>query len=180
MNLSALGLLITISLGFVACEKQPVQPASPSPTPTGPNHAATGTPVPGPSPVEPPARGESPTSPEPQETPENAAAAPTLSTPGSATPSGITSPAGGRPVFQNQAANDHLESYDAYIRDFKEAYRQMKQGEMAKFEAVIARIAEIQSKGDRIRNELSPEEQKEFNEYLARKAQELGQLEQNQ
>ena len=32
----------------------------------------------------------------------------------------------------------------------------MKQGEMAKFEAVIPRIAEIQSKGDRIRSELSP------------------------
>ena len=47
----------------------------------------------------------------------------------------------------------------------------MKQGEMAKFEVVIARIAEIQSKGDRIRSELSPEEQKEFNEYLGRRPQ---------
>ena len=127
-----------------------------------------------------PARGESPTSPEPQKTAENAAAAPTLSTPGSATPSGATSPAGGRPVFQNQAANDYLESYDVYIKDFKEAYRQMKQGEMAKFEAVITRIGEIQSQGDRIRSELSPEEQKEFDEYLARKAQELAQPDRNQ
>lgn len=186
MKISCLGLLVTISLGLLACEKQPTQPASPSPTPS-PNHTATGAPVPGPSPVEPRARAESPTSPEPQKTPGNAAAAPTPSTPAgsadsgeSATPPGAASPAGARPVFKNQAANDYLESYDAYIKDFKEAYRQMKQGEMARYEAVIARVAEIQSKGDQIRSELSPEEQKEFTEYLARKAQELAQPDLNQ
>jgi hypothetical protein len=184
MNLSSLGLLITISLGLLACEKQPAQPGSPSPTPS-PNQTATGAPVPSPSPspIEPTARAGSPASPEPQKTPENAAAAPTLSTPAESaggTPSGATSPADARPVFKNQAANDFLQSYDAYIKDFKEAYRQMKQGEMARYEAVIARIAEIQNKEDQIRSELSPEEQKEFTEYLARKAQELAQPDLNQ
>jgi len=89
-------------------------------------------------------------------------------------------PAGGRPVFKIQAANDYLQSYDACITDFKEAYRQMRQGEMVKYEAVIARLTEIQSKGDQIRAELSPEEQQAFSEYLARKAQELAQPNRNQ
>ena len=117
-------------------------------------------------------------SPPVQEIPGNGTTAPMLSTPAGsrpATPSDATLPAGGRPVFKNQAANDYLESYDAYITDLKEAYRQMRQGEMAKYEAVIVRVAEIQSKEDQIRGQLSPEEQQEFTEYLARKAQELGQ-----
>jgi hypothetical protein len=127
-------------------------------------------------------------SPQLHKTPGNGTAAPALSTPAgsgptpteSASPSGATLPAGGRPVFKNQAANDYLESYDAFITDFKEAYRQMRQGEMAKYEAVIARATEIQSKGDQIRGQLSPEDQQEFSEYLARKAQELAQPDRNQ
>jgi hypothetical protein len=189
MNLLSVGLLTTILLGLPACEKQPAHPASPSPTPKGVDNKATSAPAPSPSrsPVEPPARAEVSMSPPLQKTPGNGTAAPTLSTSAgtrpapteSATPSDATLPAGGRPVFKNQAANDYLESYDAYITDFKEAYRQMRQGEMAKYEAVIARVAEIQSKGEQIRGELSLEEQEEFTEYLARRAQELAQSDRN-
>jgi hypothetical protein len=181
--------LPVLLLLLVACEKQPVQPPLTSPTPKDSGNTPTSSPGISPSrgSVQPLGRAEAPASPQLQKTPDDTKAAPTPSassesTPSpqeSHTPSDATLLAGGRPVFKNQAANDYLESYDAYIKDFKEAYRNMKQGNMVKYEAVIARTEELQSKGEQVQKELSSEERREFSEYIDRKAQELGRSDQN-
>lgn len=174
---SLASLIIIISLAQFACEKQPVPPPV-SPTPK--DSAAT----PSNSSTVPAGQAEAAASPQLQKTPAAtvlSAAAGNSSTPHeSVTPADAALLIGGRPVFKNQAANDYLKSYDAYIEDFKAAYEDMKQGKLTKYEAVIARAAEVQSKGERIQSQLNPEEQKEFSAYLARKAQELGQANRNQ
>lgn len=185
MKLCALVSLMVILLSLFACEKQPTQPPIASPTPKDFGNTPTSTSGLSPSPamVNPPGRSEASTSPQLEQTPDGVTVAPAPSAPvgsppasqESGTPSSGTLPTGGRPVFKNQATNDYLESYDAYIKDFKEAYRDMKQGNMAKYEAVIGRTEELQSKGEQVKKDLTSEEQREFSEYLDRKAQELGQ-----
>jgi hypothetical protein len=189
MKFCSLASLIIISLDLFACEKQPVQPPLASPTPIDSGNTPSSSPgiSSGQGSVQPLGRAEAPASPQLQKTLDDTKAAPTPSAPSestpspqeSRTPSDATLLTGGRPVFKNQAANDYLESYDAYIKDFKEAYRDMKQGNMVKYEAVIARTGELQSKGEQVQKELSSEERREFSEYIDRKALELGQSDQN-
>jgi hypothetical protein len=81
-----------------------------------------------------------------------------------------------RPTFSSRSANEYVESYDAYIDDFKQAYEAMKQGDMTKYQAVIQRAHELESKGEKLGGELSPEEQARFADYLDRKANELAQF----
>jgi len=52
----------------------------------------------------------------------------------------------------------------------------MKQGDMTKYQAVIQRAHELESKGEKLGGELSPEEQARFADYLDRKANELAQF----
>jgi hypothetical protein len=102
----------------------------------------------------------------------------------SATPESTLSPttsppaaaSDGRPTFSSQSANEYIQSYDAYINDFKLAYQAMKQGDMTKYQAVIQRAHELESKGEKLGGELSPEEEARFADYLNRKADELGQF----
>src|SRR6266481_4072496 len=89
-------------------------------------------------------------------------------------PSAPTSDA--RPTFSSQSANEYVQSYDAYITDFKQAYEAMKQGDMTKYQAVIQRAHELESKEEKLGGELSPEEQARFAEYLNKKADELAQF----
>jgi hypothetical protein len=95
-------------------------------------------------------------------------------------PSPTTSPppasSDGRPTFSSQSANEYVQSYDAYINDFKLAYQAMKQGDMTKYQAVIQRAHELESKGEKLGGELSPEEEARFADYLNKKADELAQL----
>jgi hypothetical protein len=81
-----------------------------------------------------------------------------------------------RPTFSSQSANEYVQSYDAYIDDFKLAYKAMRQGDMTKYQVVIQRAHELQSKGEKLGGELSPEEQARFADYLNRKANELAQF----
>jgi hypothetical protein len=95
-------------------------------------------------------------------------------------PSPTTSPppasSDGRPTFSSQSANEYVQSYDAYINDFKLAYQAMKEGDMTKYQAVIQRAHELESKGEKLGGELSPEEEARFADYLNKKADELAQL----
>ena len=84
--------------------------------------------------------------------------------------------ANARPMFSSQSANEYIQSYDAYIDDFKQAYKAMKQGDMAKYQAVLQRAHELQSRGEKLGGELSPEEQVRFADYLSKKADELAQF----
>lgn len=115
----------------------------------------------------------------PQSTPTPAAPAP-LKSPDVTTPSPTPSPSAasgdGRPTFSSQSANEYVQSYDAYINDFKLAYQAMKQGDMTKYQAVIQRAHELENKGEKLGGELSPEEQARFADYLNRKADELAQF----
>ena len=81
-----------------------------------------------------------------------------------------------RPQFANQSANDFVQSYDAFIADFKAAYEAMKNRDMSKYEAVILRAQELETKGEKLEGDLSPEEQKKFADYLNHRANELAEL----
>jgi hypothetical protein len=159
------------SLLMVACEqKSPEQsggqPAS-SPTPPSsatPLSSPTSTPTPATTPSAPPAGTPPPmTAPTPS---------PAMTTPSpSSSPSAATSD--GRPTLSSEPANEYLQTYDEYINDFKTAYEAMKQGDMTKYQAVIQRAKELQSKGEKLGGELSPDEEKRFADYLNKKADEL-------
>jgi len=69
-----------------------------------------------------------------------------------------------------------LQSYDAYITDFKTAYHAMKKGDMTKYRTVIQRAQELQQKSENLAGELNPEEEKRFANYLNKKANELSQF----
>jgi hypothetical protein len=85
-----------------------------------------------------------------------------------------------RPTFSNQSVNEYLESYEAYVDDFKQAYEEMKHGDMTKYQTVVQRARDLQSKGEKLGGELSPEEQSRFAEYLNKKADELKRFSQSQ
>ena len=52
----------------------------------------------------------------------------------------------------------------------------MKQGDMTKYQTVIQRARELQTKGEKLGGELTPDEQKRFADYLNKKADELAQF----
>jgi hypothetical protein len=186
------------------CEQQPAAPSggqpsnSPSPSPTATpaaTSAATETPLT--TPIPPPqATPESTSTPTPESTPTpTLASTPTATpestptptpestpstTPDGATPSPTPSPAtaelDGRPTLSSQSANEYLQSYDTYISDFKSAYQAMKQGDMTKYQSVIQRALELQSKSDKLAGELNPEEEQRFANYLNKKANELSEF----
>jgi hypothetical protein len=97
-----------------------------------------------------------------------------ITTPPAQPPSAASGDA--RPTFSSQSANEYVQSYDAYITDFKQAYEAMKQGDMTKYQAVIQRAHELESKEEKLGGELSPEEQARFADYLNKKADELAQF----
>ena len=78
--------------------------------------------------------------------------------------------------MSSQPANEYFQSYDAYISDFKMAYHAMKQGDMTKYQSVILRAQELQTKSERLGGELNPEEEKRFADYLNKKANELSEF----
>jgi len=152
-----------------------VQPKSseettPSPAQSPPSTTATGelTPSPSPSAAATPESTTSPSASVPLKSPEETTPSPAQSSP---TASGDV-----RPTFSSQSANEYVQSYDAYINDFKLAYQAMRQGDMTKYQVVIQRAHELQSKGEKLGGELSPEEQARFADYLNRKADELAQF----
>jgi hypothetical protein len=185
------------SLLAVGCDQQPTAPtggqsaSSPSPAP---NSTASSTPVATASPLTTPA--ESPT-PEPQASPQSTPTATPEPTPTatpetasppspspSATPDAVkpspTSPSAAnpdvRPTLSSQSANEYLRSYDDYISDFKSAYKAMKEGDMTKYQSVIQRARELQTKSEKLGGELNPQEEQQFADYLNRKANELAQF----
>jgi PBP1b-binding outer membrane lipoprotein LpoB len=127
-------------------------------------------------------------SPAPSPSPSATATPTPASTPSTPAPAPLKSPAdtpaqspsaangNARPSFSSQSANEYVQSYDAYISDFKQAYEAMKQGDMTKYQAVIQRAHELESKGGKLGGELSPEEQARFADYLNKKADELAQF----
>ncbi len=163
---------LLVSFAFAAvfaagCQKQPQSgPSNDWPTPTATPPPAT--PSPNASPGTPnPAVGPSAS---PSATP-NAGAA-------SSSPTALASPAtatesDGRPKLSSQSANEYLQSYDAYIRDFKSAYTAMKQGDVSKCQVVIRRALELQTKSEKLEGGLNPEEEKRFADYLQKKENEL-------
>jgi hypothetical protein len=69
-----------------------------------------------------------------------------------------------------------LQSYDAYITDFKSAYQAMKEGDVTKYQSVIHRVQELQTKSAKLGGDLNAEEELEFANYLNKKANELSQF----
>jgi hypothetical protein len=172
MKVRVLFPIAVASFLVTACEQKPAEPSGGQPT----------TPAPGATPLSSPTAAETPAA-SPAATPVSS---PTATTPPSppATPATSPSPSSspsaanseGRPTLSSQSANEYLQSYDAYINDFKMAYHAMKQGDMTKYQTVIQRARELQTKGEKLGGELSPEEQKRFADYLNKKADELAQF----
>jgi hypothetical protein len=194
------------SLLVAGCDQQPAAPASgqsassPSPaTNSTPSSTPMGTAPPLTAPTQPP-------TPEPQTTPQSTPTASpdasptatpestptatpeTASTPAvspSTTPDAVlpspTSPPSAadlevRPTLSSQSANEYLRSYDDYITDFKSAYKAMKEGDMTKYQSVIQRARELQTKSEQLGGELNPQEEQQFADYLNKKANELAQF----
>jgi hypothetical protein len=119
----------------------------------------------------------------PAATPETTPAAPAAppATPAQPSETPATSPSPGtssdaRPQFSSPSVNDYVQTYDAYISDFKTAYVAMKQGDMSKYQSVIQRAQELETKGNNLQGELPPDEQQRFAEYLNKRANELAQF----
>jgi hypothetical protein len=172
MKVRVLFPIAVASFLVTACEQKPAESSGGQPT----------TPAPGATPLSSPTAAETPAA-SPAATPVSS---PTATTPPSppATPATSPSPnsspsaanSEGRPTLSSQSANEYLQSYDAYINDFKMAYHAMKQGDMTKYQTVIQRARELQTKGEKLGGELSPDEQKRFADYLNKKADELAQF----
>jgi hypothetical protein len=189
------------SLLVVGCDQQPVAPTSGKPA-SSPPPATDSTPMATTSPLTPtrsPTREPqatpqstpsaipeaSPTAtpePTPTATPETAptpAVSPSV-TPDAVKPSPTSSPLAAnldvRPTLSSQSANEYLRSYDDYITDFKSAYKAMKEGDMTKYQSVIQRARELQTKSEKLGGELNPEEEQQFADYLNKKANELAQF----
>jgi hypothetical protein len=180
------------------CDQQPTAPTNGQPA-SSPSPASNSTPAAAPaatmSPLATPAQSPTPEPPTPPQstptaTPEptstatpDAASTPAASpsvTPESVKPSPTSSPAAAnldvRPTLSSESANEYLRSYDDYISDFKSAYKAMKEGDMTKYQSVIQRARELQTKSEKLGGELNPEEEQKFADYLNRKANELAQF----
>jgi hypothetical protein len=190
------------SLLVAGCDQQPASPTGGQPA-SSPSPAVNSTPMATMSPLTTPT--QSPT-PEPQATPQSTptatpdarptatpeptptatpetastpAASPSI-TPDAVQPSPTSSPSAAnldvRPTLSSQSANEYLRSYDDYITDFKSAYKAMKEGDMTKYQSVIQRARELQTKSEKLGGELNPEEEQQFADYLNKKANELAQF----
>ena len=163
--------IVVASFLVTACEQKPAEPSGgQSSTP-----APSATPLSSPTVAETPAASPAATPvSSPTATPVTTASPP--ATPATNSPSPSAANSEGRPTLSSQSANEYLQSYDAYISDFKMAYHAMKQGDMTKYQTVIQRARELQTKGEKLGGELSPDEQKRFADYLNKKADELAQF----
>jgi len=132
-----------------------------------PSAAASAAPTPEPSAsVSVSAPASSPEPPEPSAT-DNANAAGPSPAPSSPTPV----PA---PHFASAAANEYVQVYDAYVRNFETAYiRMMKDADLSDYGRLIAQAQELQVKGEQIEEELDPGEREAFGKYLDAKAEEI-------
>jgi hypothetical protein len=157
----------------------PLTTPPPTPTPESqatPESKPTATPE-----TTPTATPETSATPEttPTVTPEATPAVSPSTTPDAVTPSPTSSPTADldvRPTLSSQSANEYLRSYDDYIADFKSAYKAMKEGDMTKYQSVIQRARELQTKSEKLGGELNPEEEQQFANYLNKKANELAQF----
>jgi hypothetical protein len=140
--------VVLAGCAFLGCRQKPGEPGPPE-TPA-PVHSAS--PETNPTPPPPAMPAESPSSSPPAAVAE-------------ATPD--------RPQFSSQSANEFVNSYDAFVADFKIAYEAMKNRDMTKYETVISRAQELEIKVSKIETELPPDEQKKFVDYLNRRANEL-------
>jgi predicted small lipoprotein YifL len=151
---------LAAALALAGCEQKSLPPAEPSPTVTP---APAATPAPSPSAALPPS-------------PTPAPPAPTSSIGPQTASSPANADGNDRPSFSSQSANEYVQSYDEYIEEFKRAYQAMKRGDMTKYQGVIQRAHELESKGERLSGELTPEERMRFAAYLDRKANELAEF----
>jgi hypothetical protein len=157
-------LIGLVSFLAVACEQQQPAPPAASPTPAE-SPPLQATPEATPPTTPPPAPEASPTPAEPATPPANPEASPTES----------PSTSDARPTFKSDRANQYVATYDSYIEEFKVAYEAMKHNDLSKYQTVVAKAQELQSQGEQLAGELSPEEQRRFADYLNRKSDELAQ-----
>lgn len=158
------------------------------------NTADSGGAAPHPAPSSPPASAASPSpvvpagSATPAVTTPAATATPAATTP-AATPSGSPSPeasAAGNsgaspsptpvrlPHFASAEANEYVQSYEAYLQNFRTAYiRMMKDADLSGYGRLIAQAQELQARGEQIEEELDPSEREALGKYLDAKAEEI-------
>jgi hypothetical protein len=88
---------------------------------------------------------------------------------------GVGEASGARPTFKSDRANQYVATYDSYIEEFKVTYEAMKHNDLSNYQTVVAKAQELRSQGEQLADELSPEEQRKFADYLNRKSDELAQ-----
>jgi hypothetical protein len=134
-----------VALALIGCEPKSAEPKQSTPVPSA--------------------------SPEP--TPSAAPSASPAESPSSSPAANSSESSSGYLQFASQAANKFVESYDAFIADFKTAYEAMKDRDMTKYEAILLRAHELETEGEKLESGLSSDEQKKFADYLNRRADEL-------
>jgi hypothetical protein len=98
-------------------------------------------------------------------------ASPEPSAAGNSGPSPTPVPA---PHFASAEANEYVQTYEAYIQNFRTAYIQMmKDADLSGYSRLIAQAQELQARGEQIEEELDPREREAFGKYLDAKAEEV-------
>ncbi|HEY0792976.1 MAG TPA: hypothetical protein VGD78_18065 [Chthoniobacterales bacterium] len=81
------------------------------------------------------------------------------------------------PHFKSAAANDYIQAFEAYLKDFRLAYDDMmKKADLSRYSQIIAKAQEMQVKGEQVAQELDPDEQEAFAKYLDAKAEEISRV----
>jgi hypothetical protein len=78
------------------------------------------------------------------------------------------------PHFASAEANEYVQTYEAYIQNFRAAYiRMMKDADLSEYGRLIAQAQELQARGEQIQEELDPSEREALGKYLDAKAEEV-------
>ena len=78
------------------------------------------------------------------------------------------------PHFASAEANAFVQTYEAYIQNFRTAYiRMMKDADLSDYGRLIAQAQELQARGEQIEEELDPGEREALGKYLDAKAEEI-------
>ena len=78
------------------------------------------------------------------------------------------------PHFASAEANDYVRVYEAYIQNFRTAYiRMMKDADLSEYSRLIVQAQELHARGERIEEDLDPNEREALGKYLDAKAEEV-------
>ncbi|MBV9672262.1 MAG: hypothetical protein JO076_05480 [Verrucomicrobia bacterium] len=79
----------------------------------------------------------------------------------------------GHPAFSNNVVNQYIQIYDDYISEVKTTLTAIRKGNVSNYQRIILRTRELEESAVKAEELLNPAEQKNFTEYLAKRADEI-------